>query len=198
MLSACNIPPSAPGAPTSSSSTTATTTPHNLEWFIDTVLLGNIVKMIETDGQHYLGFGTLGCAIEFIGACMDSDPFDKKELSRRRFESAIKTLFPAGYHPHATESKGGYDLFVQLRCGMAHIMRPQGKVGFTTLAESKQDGTSHLQVESNTGKLVLVSESLLSDFKDAVTALKTHMTAGAYMKKLSDDYLTVTDFTATP
>lgn len=153
--------------------------------------------MIETNEQHYLGFGTLGCAIEFLGACIDSDPFREERVSRRRFESAIKTLFPAGYHPYATKGSA-YDLYSQLRCGMAHIMRPQGKVGFTTLAESKKDSTSHLQVDSKTGKLVLVSESLLSDFKAAATALKTHMKAGAYLKKLSDDYLTVTDFPATP
>jgi hypothetical protein len=197
MLSACNISTTTPSASSSTGSASAATTPHDVEWFIDTVLLGNIVKMIETDGQHYLGFGTIGCAIEFIGACIDSDPFDEERVSRRRFESAIKTLFPTAYHPYASKGSA-YDLYSQLRCGMAHIMRPQGKVGFTTEAESKQDGTSHLQVDASTKKLVLVSENLLSDFKSAVTTLKTHMAAGAYLKKLSDDYLTITDFSATP
>ena len=197
MLSACNIPPQI-GAPTPAGSTgVPSTSPHDLNWFINTVLLGNIVQMIETNKQHYLGFGTLGCAIEFLGACMDSDPFEEEKVSRRRFEAAIKTLFPVSYHPLASKGSA-YDLYAQLRCGMAHIMRPQGQVGFTSLAVSKQDGTTHIHVDANTMKLVLVSEILLLDYKNAVVSLKTHMAAGAYQKKLSDQYLTITDFITTP
>ena len=163
---------------------------YNLECFINTVLLGNIKDMICTNSQHYLGFGVVACGIEFLGACMDSLPFDAQNISRQRFEAAIKTLFDSKYHPYA--DKGAeYDLYKHLRCGMAHIIRPQGKVAFTTHNESITDNTHHLCVEKNTQKLILVSEAFYSDFAEACKKMKNHMSAGAYPKKLSDEYLPI-------
>ena len=166
------------------------TTINNLEWFINTVLLGNIKDMICTNSQHYLGFGVVACGIEFLGACIDSHSFDAEGFSRQRFESAIKTLFDSKYHPYANKGSE-YDLFKHLRCGMAHVIRPQGKVAFTTQSESIIDNTQHLCVEKNTKKLILVSEAFYSDFAEACKKMKNHMSADAYPKKLSDVYLPI-------
>lgn len=167
------------------------TTTQDIGWFIDAVMLGSINDMICKHGQHYLGFGTVAGAIEFIGACMDAQSFDQQGISRQRFESAIKTHFDAKYHPYADKGSK-YDLYKHLRCGMAHIMRPQGKVAFTTQSESIVDGTQHLQVVAAIDKLVLVSETFHTDFAEACKRMKQHMAAGAYTKKLTDQYLPIT------
>ncbi len=167
------------------------TTNQDVQWFIDTVLLGNIKDMICTQDQHYLGFGVVACAIEFLGACMDSHPYDQQGLSRQRFEAAVKAHFDAKYHPYA-DKNSKYDLYKHLRCGMAHIMRPQGKVAFTTQAESLTDGTQHLQVYATLDKLVLVSETFYADFAEACNKMKQHMAARAYTKQLTDQYLPIT------
>lgn len=172
---------------------TKSTSNQDLGWFIDTVLLTNIKDLICTNGQHYLGFGVVACGIEFLGACIDALPFDAEKVSRQRFEAGIKTLFDAKYNPFADKSTK-YDLYKHLRCGMAHIMRPQGRVGFTTQAESVTDGTTHLQILTPDDKLVLVSETFYADFADATKKMKHHMNAGAYTKKLSDHYLPITEF----
>lgn len=167
------------------------TTTQDIQWLIDTVLLGNIKEMICTQNQHYLGFGVVACAIEFLGACMDADPFDKTGSSRKRFEDAIKAHFDAKYHPYADQNSP-YDLYKHLRCGMAHIMRPNGKVAFTTHLESVTDGTQHLQIFTVLDKLVLVSETFYCDFAEACKKTKQKMAAGAYAKNLKDLYLPIT------
>lgn len=160
--------------------------------FIDTVMMGDLKKMICKHGLHYLGFGIVGCGIEFLGACIDAHPFDKEQVSRDRFESAVKALFDPMYHPYADKTSV-HDLYKYLRCGMAHIMRPQGRIAFTTQAESITDGTQHLQVFTGTGKLVLVSEIFYADFAEACKKMKHRMLAGKYSKKLTDQYLTITE-----
>lgn len=166
-------------------------TSQNIGWFIDTVLLENIRDMICTQNQHYLGFGVVACAVEFLGACMDGFPFEQQGVSRQRFESAIKTNFDKKYHPYA-DKNSKYDLYNHLRCGMAHVMRPQGKIAFTTHSESITDNTQHLHVLASLDKLVLISEPFYADFAEASKKMKQHMAAGAYTKKLTDCYLPIT------
>ena len=72
--------------------------------FVDTVLMGDLQKMICTPGLQYLGFGVVGCGIEFLGACIDAHPFDKEQVSRDRFESAVRALFDPMYHPYADKT----------------------------------------------------------------------------------------------
>ncbi len=160
---------------------------QDVRWFIDTVLLGDLQKMICTDGHHYLGFGVVACGIEFLGACIDKHQWDKPGLSQKRFESAVNELFDAKYHPYV------HVLFEHLRCGMAHIMRPQGSVAFTTQAESVTDGTHHLKVFAGTGKLVLVSETFYADFAEACKEVKQRMVAGKYSKTITDQHMTITE-----
>jgi hypothetical protein len=163
---------------------------QNIEWFINTVLLGDLKAMICNCSLHYLGFGTVACGTEFLGACMDDKPFDQQGLSRQRFETAITMLFDCRYHQYA--SKGSeFDLYRHLRCGMAHIMRPQGKIAFTSHAESVLDKTQHLEVHTELGKLILISESFYFDFADACRKLKQDMSANRYSKKLTDEYLPI-------
>jgi hypothetical protein len=71
-------------------------------------------------------------------------------------------------------------------------MRPQGRVTFTTQAESLKDGTAHLQVLAGPDKLVLVSETFYADFAKACNEMKRRMGVGAYSKTLTDTYMPIT------
>lgn len=163
---------------------------QNIDWFFDVVLFGNIHNLVTIDEQHYLGFGVIACATEFLGACTDSQPFDKSGLSEKRFNSAIKNHFDSKYHQYLPRSSP-HNLYKHLRCGMAHIIRPQGHVAFTTRAESVTDGTKHLAVHQPTGKLILISESFLEDFENAARDVKAKMSTGTFSKKLTDPYLPI-------
>ena len=121
---------------------------------------------------------------------MDDKPFDQEGLSRQRFETAITSLFDCKYHPYANKMSK-YDLYRHLRCGMAHVMRPQGEIGFTSHSESIAENTQHLVIQPETDKLILISETFYADFADACRKLKQDMREGKYSKKLSDEYLTI-------
>lgn len=173
-----------------------TTTNQTIEWFIDTVLLRDLRHMIYDANLHYLGFGTVACAIEFLGACLDRNDFNKQGLSKRRFEKSIAELFvpiDRRYEPFNVENSDYY-LYKHLRCGMAHIMRPQGNVAFTTREESMVDGTSHLEIESSINKLILVSEDLYDHLEIACAELKNKMNLPSTYKNLTDSYLPIIEF----
>lgn len=172
---------------------TPVTTNLTIEWLINTILLQDLDRIIYSCGLHYIGFGIIASGIEFLGACLDDKDFNEECLSRKRFEKAIKTTFELKYHQYA-DKDSPYVLYKHLRCGMAHIMRPQGKVVFTTRAESIEDGTSNLMVFSvnSIDKLVIVSEDFYDDFVNACKNVKQKLESGKYSKKLSDPFLSVT------
>lgn len=116
---------------------------------------------------------------------------------RQRFRNAIKTLFnwQGSLYPKYTADNSEYDLFRYLRCGMAHVLRPAGKVAFTTRAESEIDGTNHLIVASKTGQLILVAEDFYSDFVRACNKCKNCLKKKTH-PKLKREYLTITPFSS--
>jgi hypothetical protein len=66
--------------------------------------------------------------------------------------------------------KTSYDLYHHLRCGMTHLLRPQGKVGFTCRGDAAKDGTTHLEVFAPHDLLVLVIEDFYDHFQVATEA----------------------------
>jgi len=174
----------------------AITRNQTIEWFIRTVLLGDLRKMIYDAKLHYLGFGNVACAIEFLGACLDSEDFNKEGLSKKRFEGAIEKLFiPIDNRYKLYNDKNSpYYLYKHLRCGMAHIMRPQGMIAYTTRDESKEEGTEHLEIDPSIKKLILVSEDFYDHLELACKELKNKLSLPNSHKKLSDLYLSITDF----
>jgi hypothetical protein len=156
---------------------TITQEQKTVKWFIQTVLINNIGQLIAT-GNHYLGFGPVSQGIELIGAIIEDEDieriqrnpnseFDTRNKSRRRFHNAIKMFSNPNYLKYCPETiiDNDYDLYQNLRCGYAHQMRPQGKIAVTTARESVEDNTKHLEIESETSKLILVSEVFYNDFK---------------------------------
>lgn len=93
----------------------------------------------------YFGVTLIANGIEFIGACRDRYKISAKGKSCSRFCRAINEYFPVSYHqfsrkkPYGKTETPKHDLYTSLRCGMAHILRPQG-VFLTTRDEAFNDG----------------------------------------------------------
>ena len=173
--------------------TTDDSSSGTLGWFIDQVLLDDLRRMVFEHRLYYLSFGVMASAIEFMGACLDTEDFNQRGRSERRFRLAIAELFDARYRRFAD------DLYLSLRNGMAHVMRPQSSVAFTNRADGIKEGVSHLE-ETSSGKLVLIAEDLYEDFACAAEVLKRQMASNAYPKKkrLADHYLTISERDAAP
>lgn len=151
--------------------------------FIQTVLINNIGSLVGT-GNHYLGFGPQTQAIELLGAIIEDkaverlqpkhpeSEFNTQKKSRRRFHNALKLFSNPKYLEFCPELRkdiayqADYDLYSNLRCGYAHQMRPIGKISVTTEPESIIDGTTHLEIEPISGRLIIVSEILYRDLKE--------------------------------
>ncbi len=155
----------------------STPTGHKLDQFISTVLIDGVRKMTYEAGLGYLAAGTIGIGIEFLGACVDSHPFAVERQSKARFKKGIDEFMAkidvryATYNAEASP----YYLYKQLRCGMAHIARPQGKVAFTGRDSGLKDGLAHMEVCVELDKLVVFVESFCDDFISACDDLKKRL-----------------------
>jgi hypothetical protein len=163
--------------------------------FIQTVLIKNIGSLVGT-GNHYLGFGPQTQTIELLGAIIEDEAierlqpnnrnseFDTQRKSRRRFHNALKLFSNPKYIQFCPELKtdtayqADYDLYGNLRCGYAHQMRPIGKISVTTEPESITDGTTHLEIVPLSVRLIVVSEILYRDLKEACEKVITMIDNG--------------------
>lgn len=151
--------------------------------FIEDVLIKEIADIQQN--HHYLSFLLISSGIEFLGACIDNQDFDEVNLSKKRFVDAIETFFPSSYKPHAR------NLYNNLRCGLAHIVSPNNKIGLTQLKESKLFGTTHLGIDA-TGNLILIAETFFDDFKIACDKVIELIQKGTLTHpKLTTQYLLI-------
>jgi hypothetical protein len=154
------------------------------------------IRMMQCKGFAYLSFGLIGTSIELLGCFFDEFPLEDEDHSRPRFNTAIDKLFvdirPA--YKRSCPCKGrrhdDHCLYKGLRCGMAHIARPQGMIAFTTRREAFAEKNNHLG-RNGKERLILVAEDLADDFVAAWDALKTKSTNGQTKKKVTDDFLEV-------
>lgn len=157
--------------------------------FIDCVLIADIGKVINADCA-YLAFGLISQGIETLGAILDEQEIHNIGNAESRFRNAIQTLFKwqGSLYPKYASADSEYDLFKYLRCGMTHVLRPAGKIGFTTRKESTGNGTKHMEVSKETGQLILVIEDFYSDFEKACIKCKNLIPKKSH-SKLKDDYI---------
>jgi hypothetical protein len=136
--------------------------------FIQGVLVGEIRDIQQNGRHHYLSFGLIAQGIEFLGACLDDHEFSVESKSRKRFEKAIKELFPSEYREFLTGKGQPFDLYEHLRCGLLHIMLPNTDVELIQNDEVEKFA-EHLTVARvrNRDRLILVSQVLYTDFKNA-------------------------------
>jgi hypothetical protein len=147
----------------------------------------------------YFGAGVLAGGIEFFGACLDTDPIAEEGKSAARFCLAINELFPQEYHqfsrpaPYTKALKPAHDLYSCLRCGMAHVLRPQGVLLTGSVAEATADGNKHVEILTRGGKdyPLIVVEQFMLDFVAAATELEKRLAVAALPQKLQGDFLTV-------
>ena len=136
--------------------------------FIQKVLIDEF-KQIQEEGHHYISFSLVSQGIEFLGACLDSEPFSAKGLSAPRFRRAIYDLFPPSYHPFNQGSGKPFDLYENLRCGLLHVILPGSRVEMIRRSETASFHANHLEIKEIRGidRLFLVSEDLFDDYEKA-------------------------------
>ena len=171
---------------------------YDIYKFLDELVRRDITKLARQNA--YFGAGAIAGGIEFLGACLDSHSITTEGQSAARFCNAINTLFPSNYHPFSRLSpfkqnqKPQHDLYTSLRCGMAHVCRPQGVFLTASLKDANKDGHHHLKIlsrGSKTGPLIIV-EQLINDFDSAVLALTTRLKHN-FPSKLNGHILEVWD-----
>ena len=137
--------------------------------FIQKVLIDEFKKVQQDEGHHYISFSLLCQGIEFLGACLDSEPFSAKGLSAPRFRRAIYDLFPTSYRQFNQGSGRPFDLYENLRCGLLHVILPESPLELIRRTEKAELDAHHLEVKEIRGmnRLVLVSEDLFDDHEKA-------------------------------
>jgi hypothetical protein len=134
--------------------------------FIKFEMVDGIQQMtIQSDRVYaYLGFCLISQSIEFLGACLDSYPWDQKSISSERFRLAITKLFPDKYTDHA---KGKYDLYSNLRCSLTHSLKPGISISLSERKWEKKAGLKDIHLKIQKEKLILIYEDFLDDFISA-------------------------------
>ncbi|MHB1529327.1 MAG: hypothetical protein ACYDDA_06260 [Acidiferrobacteraceae bacterium] len=148
-------------------STATTDDTATLSGFLE-VVGKDLRRMINDCGLHYLSFSIMGGVIELLGAALDDKPFSEEGISRQRFNSALQQL--PSLHRYQQHYIGvDHDLYVHMRCGMAHVVLTGKGVVFTQRGDPT-DGTRHLKTDSYRGvkRLILVCEDLYNDIIQAI------------------------------
>ena len=137
--------------------------------FIQTVLIDEFKTLQQDEAHHTLSFSLICQGIEFLGACLDSEPFSAKGLSAPRFRKAIHELFPAFYHKFNQGSGRPFDLYENLRCGLWHVILPGSRLELIRRLQRGPSIANHLEVKEirELNRLVLVLEDLFEDYENA-------------------------------
>ena len=148
--------------------------------FIQNVLIETF-KEIQQDGAHRdISFSLICQGIEFLGACLDSEPFSAKGLNAPRFRRAIYDLFPTSYRPFNQGSGKPFDMYENLRCSLFQIILPDSKFELIQRSGKAELDAHHLQIKEIRGslRLVLVLEDLSEDYEGACKEIIARITDG--------------------
>ncbi len=137
--------------------------------FIQNVLIDEFKEIQQDEGHLYISFSLICQGIEFLGACLDLEPFSAKGRSAARFRRAVYDLFPVSYHPFNQGTGRPFDLYENLRCGFLHVILPGSPIELLRESEKKKLDVHHLEEKEIRGidRLVLVSEDLFRDYEKA-------------------------------
>jgi len=137
--------------------------------FIQRVLLEQFKKIHEDESHPYVSLSLICQGVEFLGACLDSEPFSAKGLSAPRFRKAVYDLFPSSYHPFNLGSGRRYDLYENLRCSLWHVILPGSHLELIRRSIKIGSNVDHLEVKVIRGmnRLVLVLEDFFEDYEKA-------------------------------
>ena len=144
---------------------------------MDSILFTQSFLVTEVDKMHSAGvklhlLSAMVHGIETSGALLDRLPFKAKGQGKKRFNLALRKLFPKAY----VDANAKLDLYSQLRSHMAHCMLPDKSI-IVVNDNSKQ----HLIFEE---KLLHVSlETLYNDYRCAIELLIEKLEAGELKSK---------------
>lgn len=139
--------------------------------FAEQFLLLEIEKMKNADVRLQL-LAAIVHGIETSGALLDSLPFKAKGQGKKRFDLALKKLFPKEY-AHANNQM---NLYSQLRSHMAHCMLPA-----KTICLNLEDTENHLKISDNLLSISL--DTFYNDYRCAVLRLIEKLDAGELKNK---------------
>jgi hypothetical protein len=148
--------------------------------FIQKILIDEFKEIQQDKGHHYISFNLICQGIEFLGACLDSEPFSAKGLSTARFRRAIYDLFPTSYRKFNQGSGRPFDLYENLRCGLLHVILPESPLELIRRTEKTKFNVDHLVVKEIRGinRLVLVLEDLFDDYEKACEEIIARISDG--------------------
>ncbi len=148
--------------------------------FIQKVLIDEFKEIQQDEGHPYISFSLICQGIEFLGACLDSEPFSAKGLSAPRFRRAIYDLFPTSYRKFNQGTGKPFDLYENLRCGLIHVILPGSRLELIRRTEKAKFSANHLEVKEIQGidRLVLVSEDLFEDYERACEEIIARISDG--------------------
>lgn len=110
--------------------------------------------------------------IETAGALLDTLPFKAKGQGKKRFDLAIRKLFPKTY----TQANRHTNLYSQLRSHMAHCMLPAKTIQIHLAKE-----TEHLTFTDNVLQISLTA--FFDDYCQAIASLLTMIESGKLKNK---------------
>ncbi len=156
---------------------------------IRTIFVQEMKSVIyDHKGSAYIKFINIAIGIEYLGAFLDNHDFTKERESQKRFDNALRKLFPKKYLKFS-KSDNEFYLYENFRCPFVHQLRPGKKVVVTHRDESKREGTTHLE-PTKRGLLVLVLEDFFDDFEIACNRLfQLEEKNKLPSKKLEQDYI---------
>lgn len=171
---------------------------HDLKSFIETVLIKQLKCMAYTGDTQYLAFGNIAMGIEFLGACTDTHGFNVSGFSKRRFEAGIETYMKQVDTRYSAYNQptSPHFLYKNLRCGMAHIIRPQGSIGLIGKAGAQGAGYAHLD-QTPSGTLIMTAEDFYEDFAQACDLLIADLPSKTDAK-FAGTYLPVSNLPSNP
>jgi hypothetical protein len=137
--------------------------------FIQKVLIDQFKEIQQKEENDRISFNLICQGIEFLGACLDSEPFSAKGLGASRFRRTVHDLFPRAYRPFNQGSGRPFDLYENLRCSLLHDILPGTQLALIRRSEKEKLHATHLEVKEIRGmnRLVLVLEDLFEDYEKA-------------------------------
>jgi len=148
--------------------------------FIQKVLIETFKEIQHDEGHRDISFSLICQGIEFLGACLDSEPFSAKGLNAPRFRRAIYDLFPTSYRPFNQGSGKPFDMYENLRCSLFQSILHESRLELIQRCGETELDAHHLQIKEIRGipRLVLVLEDLFDDYQSACKEIIARITDG--------------------
>lgn len=148
---------------------------EELKYFLDKLLIQDVRKLIDSE-QEYVALIIMSQSIETLGAFLDAKPFRAKAQSKKRFNLALKKLFPYKYR----KANDKFFLYDKLRNHIAHILIPSARVKMI----KPETEAKHMDVTG--GTLFISIEDFYADVKSATTQLISMIDKGELKYKRMD------------